>query len=82
MSGDIIGCHSLGGVEHFWHLWKRPMMHLNILMHTGEPLTIKNYLTQKSVVPRFGNPVLGESLLSTTTTVCTTNSVLAFIIIF
>ena len=55
-------------------------MLLNIPKRTGEPLTMKNYLFQKSVVPRLGNPVLGESLLSTTTTVCTTNSVLAFII--
>ena len=62
MSGDIIGCHSLGGAEHYWHLWKRPKMRLNVLKRTGEPLTIKNYLTQKSVVPRLGNPVLGESL--------------------
>ena len=68
------------GVEHYWHLWKRPRMLLNIPKRTGEPLTMKNYLSQKSVVPRLGNPVLGESLLSTTTTVCTTNSVLAFII--
>ena len=80
MSGSIIGCHSLGGVERYWHLWKRPRMLLNIPKRTGEPLAMKNYLSQKSAVPRFGNPILGESLLSTTTTVCTTNSVLAFII--
>ena len=34
MSGDITCCHSLGGVEHYWHLWaeakdasKHPEMH-------------------------------------------------------